>query len=471
MIIDSKDYEERLELPMFIDYDPVIYSRLLTSLTLGFHVIFATIGVGVPLMIAIAEWMGIKRNDPHYTLMARRWARGFVITVAVGVVTGTAIGLQLSLLWPNFMQAAGHTIGLPMFMEVFAFFFEAIFLGIYLYTWDRFKTKMRHFLLVIPIVIGATASAFFITTVNSFMNAPQGFNIVDGILTDVSPLAAMFNAATPTKISHVIITCYLTAAFILGAIAAFHILKGNKHVYHKKALHLTMVSGIIFAIGTALIGDLSGKYLHEYQPEKLASAEWHLETESGAPLILGGFINEENEISYALEIPYALSILAGGTPDTEVIGLNEFPEEDLPPLWIHYMFDSMVFIGMFLAAVSALFVAMNWKKNWNAFNRPLLWAVVAGGPLSMLAIESGWIFAEVGRQPWIINGVMRTAEGATTSQHVDLMLYMFIILYAVLGITVVVVLRRMFKSNPIEHELEERGFAHKKEDEKEVARR
>ncbi|MBU9714603.1 cytochrome ubiquinol oxidase subunit I [Evansella tamaricis] len=445
---------------MFLEYDPVLYSRILTALTLAFHVIFATIGVGIPLMIAIAEWMGIKRNDPHYTLMARRWARGFVVTVAVGVVTGTAIGLQLSLLWPNFMQAAGHTIGLPMFMETFAFFFEAIFLGIYLYTWDRFKSKLKHFLLVIPIVIGATASAFFISTVNAFMNAPQGFELVNGILTDVSPLSAMFNPATPTKISHVIITCYLTSSFILGAIAAINLLKGKNHVYHKKVLHLTMLSAAIFAIGTAVIGDLSGKYLHEYQPEKLAAAEWHFETEREAALILGGILTEDNEVRGAIKIPYALSILAGGTPDTVVVGLNDFPEEELPPLWIHYAFDVMVFIGMYLAAISILFVVMNWMKKWNAFNRPLLWAVFAGGPLSMLAIQSGWFFTEVGRQPWILNQVMTVAEGATTSQHVDIMLVVFAILYLVLGVTCVKVLRRMFKNNPVEHELEERGITH-----------
>ncbi|QKS70715.1 cytochrome ubiquinol oxidase subunit I [Paenalkalicoccus suaedae] len=443
---------------MFFEYDPVLYSRILTYATLGFHVIFATIGVGIPLMIAIAEWMGIKRNDPHYTLLARRWARGFVITVAIGVVTGTAMGLQLSLLWPNFMQTAGHTIGLPMFMEAFAFFFEAIFLGIYLYTWDRFKSQMKHFLLVIPVVIGATASAFFITTVNAFMNMPQGFEMIDGVISSVNPLEAMFNPATPTKVSHVIITCYLTAAFVLGAIAAVRILKGNKSAYHKKALHLTMVTGAVFAIGTALVGDLSGKYLHEYQPEKLAAAEWHFETETHAPLILGGFLDSDNEVRFALEIPYALSILAGGTPGTEVTGLNDFDPNDLPPLWVHYFFDSMVFIGMFLAFTSILFVFMNWKKGWNPFNRPLMMMVVAGGPLSILAIQSGWIFAEVGRQPWILNGFMRTSEGATTSQHVDIMLYLFLTLYAVLGITCIVVLRKMFNRNPVEREMEKRGI-------------
>lgn len=443
---------------MLFDNDPVLLSRILTYLTLGFHAIFATIGVGIPMMIAIAEWMGMKRKDPHYTLLARRWARGFVITVAIGVVTGTAIGLQLSLLWPNFMQAAGHTIGLPMFMETFAFFFEAIFLGIYLYTWDRFKTKMKHFLLLIPIVIGATASAFFITTVNAFMNVPQGFEIVDGIVTNVNPIEAMFNPATPTKISHVIIICYLTSAFVLATIAAVKILKGNKSVYHRKALHMTMVAAAVFAVGTAVIGDLSGKYLHEYQPEKLAAAEWHFETERGAPLILGGYLTEDNEVKYALELPYALSILSGFSPDTEVVGLNEFEDDVLPPLFIHYFFDTMVFIGMYLAFVSTLFVFLNWTKKWNAFNKPLLMMIAAGGPLSILAMESGWIFTEVGRQPWILNGIMRTSEGATSSEHVGLMLILFALLYTVLGVTCAGVLRKMFRSNPVEREMYKRGI-------------
>ncbi|ADI00008.1 cytochrome ubiquinol oxidase subunit I [Salisediminibacterium selenitireducens] len=446
------------------EYDPVLFSRILTYVTLGFHVIFATLGVGVPLMIAIAEWMGIKRNDPHYTLMARRWARGFVISVAVGVVTGTAIAVQLALLWPNFMQAAGHTIGLPMFMETFAFFFEAIFLGIYLYTWDRFKSKMKHFLLVIPIVIGATASAFFITSVNAFMNYPTGFQLVDGVLTDVSPLSAMFNPATPTKISHVIITAYLTAAFILGMVAALKLLKNSKSEYHRKALHLNITAAAVFAIATAVIGDFSGKYLHEYQPEKLAAAEWHFETEPGAPLILGGILTEDNDVRFALEVPYALSILAGGTPDTVVTGLNDFDPDYLPPLWVHYFFDTMVFIGMYLALIAVAFSLagvkhrLNPLKNLNPLSPWLLKLIVAGGPLSMLAIQSGWIMAEVGRQPWIINGVMTVSEGATTSDNVDIMLWLFIALYAVLGVTSYIVLQKMFKENPVEKEMRERNI-------------
>ena len=226
--------------------DPVFGSRVLTMLTLSFHIIYATIGVGVPLMIMIAHWVGIKKNDEHYILMAKRWARGFAVTVAVGVVTGTAMGLQLSLLWPNFMELAGNIIALPLFLEVFAFFFEAIFLGIYAYTWDRFEDKRKHFLLLIPVVLGAGASALFITVVNSFMNSPQGFEIVNGQLVNPNPIAAMFTPAMPTKVSHVLATSYMTAAFLLAAIAAFKLLKGSNHVYHKKSLYLTMKIGLIF---------------------------------------------------------------------------------------------------------------------------------------------------------------------------------------------------------------------------------
>jgi cytochrome bd ubiquinol oxidase subunit I len=196
--------------------DVVDQSRYLTMLTLSVHVIFATLGVGVPLFIAIAHWLGLKRKDEHYLLLAKRWARGYTITVAIGVVTGTAIALQLALLWPRFMEFAGQLVALPLFMETFAFFFEAIFLGIYLYTWSRFKNPWHHFLLLIPIVLGAAMSAFFITSVNGFMNTPQGFTLVDGQLTDIQPLVAMFNAATATKVAHVLESAYMTSAFELA---------------------------------------------------------------------------------------------------------------------------------------------------------------------------------------------------------------------------------------------------------------
>ncbi|WP_173916623.1 cytochrome ubiquinol oxidase subunit I [Halobacillus sp. Marseille-Q1614] len=440
---------------MFFD-DPVLMSRLLTSLTLVFHIIFATVGVGIPVMISIAELIGIKKKDQHLQLLARRWTRGMTVTIAVGVVTGTAIGLQLSLLWPNFMQIAGNVIALPLFMEVFAFFFEAIFLGIYLYTWDRFKKPIYHWLLSIPIILGSTMSAFFITTVNGFMNTPQGFELDGDTVSAISPLAAMFNPATPTKVFHVVSSAYLTSAAILATISAVMILKKKGSAYHKKALKLTVTATFIFALLTAVAGDLSAKFLAEYQPEKLAAGEWHFETEEGADLVLFGYLDENNEPQAALKLPGALSFLAHGDFNAEVEGLNETPVDEQPPLWIHYMFDLMVSIGFYLLGISALFLLF-WKvKKWNEENRWLLWGIAVSGPLAMLAIEFGWIFAEEGRQPWILRGFMTVSEAATTSDHVGLMFILFIGLYTILGSGCITVLRKMFKNHPAEAEFENR---------------
>ncbi|MFK7695577.1 cytochrome ubiquinol oxidase subunit I [Paenibacillus sp. HJGM_3] len=439
-------------------YDPVMFSRMLTSLTLGFHIIFATIGVGVPLMIALAEWIGIKRGDAHYLLLARRWARGFVITVAVGVVTGTAIGLQLSLLWPSFMRVAGQAIALPLFLETFAFFFEAIFLGIYLYTWDRFKSRTAHFWLLVPVVIGSSASAFFITIVNAFMNYPVGFTYTDGKITDVNPIAAMLSPAMPTKVAHVLSSAYLTCALVLAAVSAWSLLKGRDHVYYKKALKLTMVSAFVFLVSTAVIGDLSGKYLAKYQPEKLAAMEWHFETQSHAPLVFGGVLDENNEVRYGLHLPNALSVLAHGYPSATVIGLNDIPKDEHPPLYIHYLFDiKMGYVGYMTLVVLLFLIAMRLRRG-NPYAKWLLRLIIVAAPVAMLTIEHGWIFSEVGRQPWILRGLMRTSEGATTSEHVDTMLIVFSLLYLVLGITSVRVLTRMFRSNRAEDEMVARGM-------------
>ncbi|MFC4076607.1 cytochrome ubiquinol oxidase subunit I [Salinithrix halophila] len=439
--------------------DPATLSRILTAETLAFHIIWATIGVGVPIFISLAEGWGIYKKDNHYILMARRWTRGFVITVAVGVVTGTCIGLMLSLLWPRFMQLVGNLISLPLFLETFAFFFEAIFLGIYLYTWDRFKKPIIHWLTSIPIIIGSSLSAVFITTVNAFMNTPAGFEVgKDGGFTNFQPLEAMLNPATPTKVAHVLSSAYVTCAFLLAGIAAWHLLKGKRSLYFKKALKLTMIGGFILALLTALAGDLSGKFLAEHQPEKLAAAEWHFETQKKAPLILGGWLDENNEVKGAIEIPYALSILGKGTPNGEIKGLNEFPKDELPPLYVHYLFDGMVAIGSYLILIGAIFLFLWWRKK-NPWEKPwVLRGIVWAAPLSFIAIELGWMYAEIARQPWIIRGFMKVTKAATTAEHVGVLLVIFTLLYASLAVIAVSVLIRMFKGKNPEKELEERGI-------------
>ncbi|WP_407269978.1 cytochrome ubiquinol oxidase subunit I [Radiobacillus sp. PE A8.2] len=436
-----------------LEFDTLLMSRLLTVLTLGFHIIFATIGVGVPLFISIAEFIGIRKKDVHYHMLAKRWARGFVITVAVGVVTGTAIGLQLSLIWPNFMRVAGNVIALPLFMEVFAFFFEAIFLGIYLYTWDRFK-PIVHWLLSIPIVIGASFSAIFITTVNSFMNTPDGFEINKGELAAVSPIDAMLSASTPTRVFHVLGGSYLTCAALLASITAFVMLFKKSSDYHKKALKLTVTAVFVFSLLTALAGDLSAKFLANHQEEKLAAAEWLFETEENADLVLFGWLNEDNDIVGGIRIPGALSFLAHGNFQSSVVGLEAFPEEERPPLWIHYMFDLMVTIGMYLIAISFFYLVVSRIKRWDAHSKWVLWPIFLAGPLAMLAVEFGWIFAEEGRQPWIIRGYMTVEEAVTSSSYVGEMFFLFLGLYIVLGTLCIVTLRKLFRHNPAELELE-----------------
>ena len=430
----------------------VFWSRALTELTLSFHVIFATLGVGVPLFILIAQYVGYKKKDEHYTLLARRWARGFTITVAVGVVTGTVIGLQLSLLWPQFMELAGKVIALPLFMETFAFFFEAIFLGIYLYTWDRFKNPKHHMLLLIPVMIGALMSAIFITIVNAFMNSPQGFEISGGEIVDIHPILAMLTPAMPTKISHVLMSAYMTVAFIFAAIAAFKLMKGENKEYHKKALFLTMKLGLVFSVATAIVGDSSAKYLAEYQPEKLAAAEWHFETEEGADLILFGIL-DDGEVKYDIRIPKMLSFLAYSDFNAEVIGLDQFSEDEHPPLVTHYLFNIMVVIGVLLIGFAFFYLVGKWR-NWAFVERKwFLWLIVLSGPLAMIAIETGWWYAELGRQPWILYGIMRTEDAATAASGVEFLFIVFSFVYLVLGVGSAVVLHRMFKNNPVDKEL------------------
>lgn len=434
--------------------DTVLWSKLVTGMTLGFHVIFATLGVGVPLMIAIAEFVGIRKKDHHYILMAKRWSRGFVISVAVGVVTGTAISLQLALVWPDFMKLAGNVIALPLFMEVFAFFFEAIFLGIYLYTWDRFKNPYIHWLLTIQIVAGAGMSAVFITTVNGFMNQPGGFTMEGGLFTAVDPVQAMLNTATFSKVFHVLSSAYLTGAALLAGIAAFTMLRKGISGYHKKALKLMMAVVMLFGLLNTLAGDVSAKFLAEHQPEKLAAAEWHFETESGADLILLGWLNAEHEIIGALHLPKLLSFLAFGDFNAEVIGLDEFPLDEQPPLLVHYLFDLMAGIGFALLGISVLyFLFVFWKKR-NEVNKWLLRIIALSAPLAFLGVELGWFYAEIGRQPWIIRGYMRVEEAATTSPSVRIIFFLFLLLYIVLGTVCVLVLRRLFNNNPAETEME-----------------
>src|SRR5699024_9197877 len=297
----------------------------------------------------------------------------------------------------------------------------------------------HHWLLNIPIVIGSSLSAVFITTVNSFMNTPAGFDLMDGELINIDPLAAMFNPSTRVRVLPVVVSAYTTTIVIIAAIVTFKLLRSKfdeDREYHKKGLKAMMVAGFIMAALTALAGDFSAKFLHEHQPEKLAAMEWHLETEESADLVLFGMLDEETqEVKYEFRVPGFLSFLAGSSFDTEVTGLNDIPEDEHPPLVIHYFFDLMVVFGMYAFGVALLYFIVKKFTKFNEHHPALLYLYFLTGPLSMMAIEAGWFLAEMGRQPWIIRGYMRVSEAVTNADGLGIVLVSFIVLYAVLGFT------------------------------------
>jgi cytochrome d ubiquinol oxidase subunit I len=438
--------------------DDLVLARSLFGTTMGFHIIFATLGVGIPLMIFLSEILYQKTKDPDYAVMAKRWTKGQAILLGVGIPTGTIAGVQLSLLWPGFMEVIGKVMSLPFQIEIYAFFIEALFMSIYVYAADRLS-PMARIISVFFVVVGAASSAILITNVHAFEGTPAGFRIENGEIADVDPWAAFFNPSFITTAGHVAVSAFTTGAFVIASIAAFKMIKNRKnerlYQFHRKALLLGLTIGGIFSLVTALNGHESAQLLHEYQPEKLAAAEGLFETQSYAPLAIGGFTDRETqEIKYGIEIPWALSFLAGNRFDTVVVGLNDFPEEYWPPLFIHTLFNGMVFIGSFLILLAIVGLAWRFILKKRIFPKWLLIPVIASGPLALCAIECGWIFACTGRQPWVIYRILKTADVVTTSGQIGTLFILFTIVYFVLGVAVVLVLNYYFKRNPVEKEIE-----------------
>ncbi len=437
--------------------DVVVMARALFGSSLGFHIIYATIGVGLPVMIIIAEILHLIKKDSDYALMARRWTKGFAIILAVSIASGTIVGVMISLLFPNFMEIVGQVIALPFQMEIFAFLIEAVFMSIYLYAADRLPTKLR-IVSIFAVALGAIASAVLITDVHAWMNTPAGFRLTpDGGITDVDTWAAFFNPSFVTSALHVVFSAFMTVAFIIASIAALRLLKRNisteERNYHKKALTIAIYFGLITSLATSINGHETAQKLYEYNPRKLAAAEGLFETTRYAPLSIGGYTSlEDQRVKYAIEIPYALSFLAADRFDTEVKGLNEWPQELWPPLYVHVLFNVMVGIGSVLIVIAmfALFWKLILKKEYPPW---MLALFVAGGPLAMIAIEAGWCFSCIGRQPWTITDVLRTGEAATKSGSVGFLFVLFITLYVTLLFATAFILKFYFKRNPVSKDL------------------
>lgn len=417
-------------------------ARAQMAMSLGFHILFAIVGIAMPLLMVVAEWTHRRTGDPIYRELARRWSKGTAIMFAVGAVSGTVLSFELGLLWPQFMAFAGPIIGMPFSLEGFAFFLEAIFLGVYLFGWDRVGPR-AHLFAGVMVLISGTASAVFVLCANAWMNTPTGFTLgPDGDVVGVDPFVAMWNPAAFTEVLHMTTAAFAAVGFAVAGVHAAMLLRGARRDLHRPALRIALTVGAVFALIQPLTGDLAAKHVATHQPIKLAAMEGHYDTQRGAPFRILGWPDDQAEVTrWSLEIPYLLSILAFADPDAEVRGLKDFPRDQRPPVAVvHIAFQIMVGCGLAMIAVAGLGALFRLRRrrlpDWY------LRLLVVSTPLGVIAIEAGWTVTEVGRQPWIIHGVLRTADAVTPVPHLVIPFATFTALYVVLGATVLVLLRR-----------------------------
>jgi len=459
--------------------EPLIYGRVLTGIALAVHIVLAVPGIGLPLFIAIAHFLGLRRRDPHWLALANQWTRLFAILFPIGAVTGTIMPVLLVVLWPVFMEIVGEAGVLPMFVEGFAFFVEAIFLGLYLYGRERLHPWV-HWATSLPLVIGSAVSAFLITTVNSWMQTPAGFRLENGKVVDADPIAAMFNPSTWVETGHVLVTTYLAVSFFIAGWLAWQSMRHPDRVPRpvlRKGMALALAIGFIFAAGAVQTGHLSAQSLATRQPLKLAAIESLFDTQANAPLTIGGWPDPEaGRAVGGLEIPSLLSMLVYGPAgaDGVVKGLRDWPQELWPPLIVHLTFDVMVGIGMLLLLIPLLY----WCGNWWVRRRrqattvtsigdgddaglpPMLhakwfkWFLAVSGPLAFVAMESGWLTTELGRQPWMLYEQLTVAAAFTNADYVPALFWVMVAGYAVILAVAVLLLRRVLARHDLATELQ-----------------
>lgn len=426
----------------------LLAARWLFGVSLAFHIVFAAVGVAMPLFMVLAEWRWRRTGSAVHLELARRWAKGTAILFAVGAVSGTVISFELGLLWPRFMELAGPIIGMPFSLEGFAFFAEAIFLGIYLYGWDRTSPRL-HLASGAVVAASGAASAFFVTLANAWMNVPAGFELRGGVPVDVRPFVAMFPPGWAHEVVHVVLSCYVATGFAVAGIHAFLLLRDPASAFHRAALRIALGVGGAAALLQPLSGDFSARQVAETQPVKLAALEGQFETERGAPLRIGGLPDVERmETRFALEIPRGLSLLAFHDPDAEVKGLREFPRETWPNVRnVHLAFQVMVGLGTLLAAAAAWGLVLRLRRREPP--RGYLRLVVALAPAGFVALEAGWLVTEWGRQPYTVRGVLTTAGSVTPVGGLLVPFVAFGLLYLFLGaVTAALLWRQIAKAQP-----------------------
>jgi len=430
----------------------LLAARSQMAISLGFHIIFTCIGMTMPWLMAAAEWRYQRTGLRVYRDLARFWAKGVAVFFAVGAVSGTVLSFELGLLWPTFMKHAGPIIGLPFSWEGTAFFTEAIALGLFMYGWKRLP-KPIHFTAGVIVGVSGIASGVLVISANAFMNSPAGFDWVDGHAVNIDPVRAMFNKAWLSEALHMLIASFASTGFGVAGVHALRILlRPERNELHWRGMHLALVMGAVAALLQPLSGDFSAKDVAKRQPAKLAAMEALYKTQRDAPLLIGGIpIDAEQRVIAGIEVPYALSFLAFADPHAEVKGLDRVPADERPPTLVcHLAFQIMVALGSAMAAVAAGYFFLRARMPHLLEDRRVLAVIAASAPLGFIAVEAGWTVTEVGRQPWIIQGVMRTAEAVTPMPGLVWPMSAMICIYTLLGVVTYTVVRRLFLAQEAE---------------------
>jgi cytochrome d ubiquinol oxidase subunit I len=425
-----------------VDQDYLLQARQMQAMSFAVHIPLVCFGIAFPAMVVFLEGLWLRTGDPFYRALAKRWSKVMLLLFAIGVVTGTILSFEMGLLWPEFMATFGEVFGLAFGIEGFSFFMEAIFIAIYVYGWDSLPRRV-HLLVGIPMILAGVLGSFMVIAVNGWMNRPSGFSIENGQVTDVDPLAALFNSNVWHELVHMYLAGFLVAGFLVASVYASGWLRGRRDRHHLTGLVVALSFGALVAPAQVLVGDWAARTVADRQPVKLAALEGLERTTKGAPF----------ELVPGVELPKALSLLAFHDPGATVRGLDTVPEGDRPPSTIVKLsFRAMVAIGTGLAVLGAWFVWAWWRRGRLPRSAWFHRAVVAAGPLSLVALIAGWVTTEVGRQPWVVYEVMRTEQAVTGADGVPIGFAALGLVYLALAAIAYVMLRRLTRK-PLEAEI------------------
>ncbi|HHP7234293.1 MAG TPA: cytochrome ubiquinol oxidase subunit I [Desulfobacterales bacterium] len=418
---------------MIENLDPVLLARIQFAFTVAFHILFPAFTIGLASWLAVLEWRWIKTGYEPYAETYRMWVKIFAVTFGMGVVSGVVLSFQFGTNWSVFADAGGNVLGPLLGYEVLtAFFLEASFLGVMLFGWNRVSPKM-HFAATIIVAVGTLISAFWILSANSWMQTPQGFRVgADGLLYPTSWLQVIFTPSFPYRFVHMVTAAYLTTAFTVAGVGAYYLWRRRHEAQARVMLGMAMIMAVFVAPLQLLFGDLHGLNTFEYQPAKVAAMEGLWETERGAPLVLFGWPDQEAETTrFALEIPKLSSLILTHDLNGEVRGLKEWPRDERPPVaWVFWSFRIMVGLGMLMIATGVLAIVLYFKKRLFDTRWFQYWCM-ALSPAGFIAVLAGWIVTEVGRQPWVVQGVLRTdaAVSPVVGSSIAISLAAFIVVY------------------------------------------